>query len=95
MITDFPTPTKNKEGGFSRAFTLESKTPPAMLYLRAAVGTKIEEQKEGWFLVDGEYKFRLVGTKKPVVRESNGKKEILVPIVFENGVCKLVQEYSW
>ncbi|RLS22869.1 MAG: cytochrome c1 [Planctomycetota bacterium] len=95
MITDFPTPTKNKEGGFSRAFTLESKTPPAMLYLRAAVGTKIEEQKEGWFLVDGEYKFRLVGTKKPIVRESNGKKEILVPIVFENGVCKLVQEYSW
>ena len=95
MINDFSVPTKNKEGGFSRTLTLESKSPPSQLFLRAAVGTKIEEQKDNWFLVDGEYKFRLPGVKKSILRESNGKKEILVPITFENGTCKIVQEYSW
>jgi len=95
IINDFPSPLKTKEGGFSRSFTLETKTPPAQLFLRAAVGTKIEEQKDGWYLVDGEYKFRLPGSKKVIIRESNGKKEVLVQVLFENGKASLTQEYSW
>jgi hypothetical protein len=32
---------------------------------------------------------------KPVVRQSGGKSELLVPVTFAGGKAKVVVEYSW
>ena len=91
-VNDSLIPSTNKEGGFTRTLSLSCVKPPSAFYLRAAVGNKIEELKDGWFSVDGEIKVRVQGA---LVREMNGKKELLAPVLFEKGQAKLVQEFSW
>ena len=65
------------------------------LYFRAAVGKKIEPLGQDWFAVDGEWKVRLSTDSKPIVRESNGKVELIVPVRLEGGKARIIQEYAW
>ncbi|KAA5549622.1 DUF1080 domain-containing protein [Adhaeribacter rhizoryzae] len=53
------------------------------LYARLAEGASIEEKSKGTYLVDGKsYYLRLDDAKgtKPVVRDANGRKELVVPV---------------
>lgn len=67
----------------------------AGLWYRAAVGSKIEAKGDGWYTVDGEWSTRIEGANAPILRNSEGKAELLLPITFDGGKAKVVQEYRW
>jgi hypothetical protein len=63
------------------------------LYFRAAVGNRIEPQADGTFLVDGKVNFKF--NRDAMVRRSEGKSELLVPITFNNGAAEVEEEIRW
>jgi mono/diheme cytochrome c family protein len=92
-IEDFPNPSGKENPTLKREFTLSAEKPVDGLYFRAAVGGKIELVEGGWYKVDG-LKVRITGAE-PIVRQSAGKAELLVPIRFVDGKAKFAQEFSW
>jgi hypothetical protein len=68
--------------GLHRELTVQNPAG-GELYARLAEGASIEEKSKGMYLVDGKaYYLRLDDAKgtKPVVREANGRKELVVPV---------------
>ncbi len=49
----------------------------------------------GWYAIDGEWKVRISADSKPIVRESAGKAELIVPVKFDGGKARIVEEYAW
>ena len=71
------------EGGKGLRRELTVQNPVANLYARLAAGSTIEEVSRGMYLIDGKsYYIKLVdaGGAKPVVRDANGQKELIVPV---------------
>ncbi|WP_375436107.1 DUF1080 domain-containing protein [uncultured Hymenobacter sp.] len=67
--------------GLRREITVQN--PAANLYAKLAEGSNIEEKEKGWYLVDGKaYYLQVtnVGGTKPVIRDTNGRKELIVPM---------------
>jgi hypothetical protein len=67
--------------GLQREITIDN--PVANLYLRLADADKIENPSEGLYLInDKSYYLRIddAGGAKPIVRDSNGRKQLLLPI---------------
>jgi len=82
---------------FVRTLTLRADQPVTNAWFRAAVGEKIEAQPDGMFIVNGKLnlKFTLAAGRKPVVRQSNGQSELLVPVVFNGREAEIVEELIW
>ena len=62
---------------------LPCRTRSGELYARLAEGATIEDAGKGMYLVDGKsYYLRLddASGAKPVVRDANGRKELVVPV---------------
>lgn len=94
-VEDFTTALPGEaDAGLRRTLTLSASKPVSGLQFRAAVGAKIEEKGNGIFLVDGKVRVKLTGGQAHV-RESGGKRELLVAVEFKNGTAKLVEELSW
>lgn len=67
--------------GISREITI--KNPAQNLYTRLAEGKTIVETEKGMYLIDGNaYYLRLddAGGAKPIVRDANGSKELIIPV---------------
>ncbi|QIP17241.1 DUF1080 domain-containing protein [Spirosoma aureum] len=66
--------------GIKREVTIA--TPADNLYARLASGSVISPLENGMYLIDGQEYLRIddAGGAKPIVRESNGQKELLVPV---------------
>ena len=93
-VEDFPIAVPGKvDAELRRTLTLRAQQPPARLHFRAAVAEKIETV-EGGFLADGKVRLEFPGAKA-IVRQSEGKAELLVPVNFTNGEAKLVEEIVW
>jgi mono/diheme cytochrome c family protein len=92
-VEDFPNPTAGKEPSLRRTLKLTAPGGVKDLYFRAAVGDKVEKLDDGWYRIDG-WKMKLEGGT-PVIRKSNGKSELLVPVSFKDGKAELVQEFVW
>lgn len=93
-IEDFPNAVASQpHSSVRRTVTLTTKEPPDNLYFRAMVADKIEPLGDGWFRIAGEWKMRLTGDAK--VRDSGGKKELLVPVKFADGKATITQEFVW
>jgi hypothetical protein len=93
-VEDFPNPGKGSEPSLRRELKLSGSQATENLYFRAAVAAKIEQLGEGWFRIDG-WKMKLEGGGTPHVRQVNGKAELLLPVRFEHGESKIVQEFVW
>ena len=68
--------------GFHRELTVQNPAG-GELYARLAEGATIEEKGKGMYLVDGKsYYLRIDDAKgtKPVVRDANGRKELIAPV---------------
>lgn len=82
-----------------RKFELESKQPVSGLYFLAAQGKSIEHKSPGvWLVDDGKLTVTLTSKDmklEPAVRDSNGHKQLLLPIPFSNGVAAFEEEMSW
>ncbi len=93
-VRDFAKPlVAGKDAGFERRLTVTAKAPVNSLYFRAATGT-IAQQADGWYLVNGDIRLRLPGSQ-PVLRESGGRQELLVPVVLVDGKSEILQEIQW
>ena len=93
-IEDFPIAIAgDPDASFRRTLTLTSDPPVDRLYFRAAVADKIEE-KDGVFLVGETLRLQFPGSK-PVIRNSEGKAELLVPITFAGKAAKFIEEIVW
>ena len=67
--------------GLRRELTVQN--PTGELYARLAEGETIEETAKDMYLIDGKsYYLRLddAGGAKPVIRDTNGRKELVVPV---------------
>ena len=82
---------------FRRTVTVNAEQPPDNLWFRAWSGSKVEEQGGGVFLADGKVKlrFELPGGARPVLRQSGGGTELLVPIPFVGNEARIVEEITW
>ena len=82
-----------------RKFELEGKEPVKGLYFLAAEGKSIEQKSPGvWSVDDGKLNVRLTSKDmklEPTVRDSNGHKQLLLPIQFSNGTAAFDEEMSW
>jgi hypothetical protein len=95
QIEDTPAPVGESDFFvLKRAFALSSVNPPASLWFRAAAG-KIELQSDGAFKIDDRLTLKIAGPGKPEVRMTDGKQELLVPIVFEGGKAAFSVTYDW
>ncbi len=95
-VEDFPTAVANKEApSIRRELTLTADGPMENLWFRAAVGDRIEPAGEGWYRVNGEWKLRIESAAAPRLRQSGGKKELLVPVRFKDRLARIVQEIVW
>jgi mono/diheme cytochrome c family protein len=98
QIEDFPKAIAAKPNAaptLTRTLTLTSAQPIKDLHFRAAVADKIEPLADRWYQMNGEWKLRLESEAKPILRKQNGKIELLVPIRFEKGKAKIVEEFVW
>jgi hypothetical protein len=80
MVTDVIRVLENNQG-FSRTITTENAAPG--LQMRLAQADKIETVSEGLYLVnDKSYYLRVdnAGTVKPMIRDANGQKELIIPV---------------
>ncbi len=78
-ISDFTTVMPDGTG-LTREIKIEN--PTKELYFRLASGSSIEETSPGLYLIDDQsYYLRLdnVNGAKPVLRDQNGRKELIIP----------------
>jgi hypothetical protein len=95
-IEDFPNAVPGKEGpSIRREITLHAHSELQGLWFRAATADKIEDLGEGWFRINGEWRLRVHAGSRPRLRGVPGKKEVLVPIHFHEGIARVVQEFVW
>jgi mono/diheme cytochrome c family protein len=91
-----------KPGGASlvRRFELTSKSDVAGLHFLAASGKQIEPTSAGAWKVDDKLTVRLTAGAsaegiKPIVRDGNGGKELIVPVRFNKGAAAFDVEMTW
>ncbi len=78
-----------------RTIILKSKAPAEHLYFLAAQGNKIEAAKDGSFAIDGNFSLHFEKGVQPIARESEGKKQLLVPVQFKDGKATVVETFDW
>ena len=109
-MSDFFTPAKgaaNAETGFHRTLKLHSARATKDVWFRAAVGEKITDLGKDTYLVDDSVRLAFprslrevasnlaTPTHKIMIRSSEGKFELLVPVIFESGKAEVTEEISW
>jgi hypothetical protein len=107
-VEDAPKPVVHGDiAQFERRLTVRAETAIERLYFLAAAAGEISPLADGWYLVGGALKVRVrAGTDTPIVRNSAGRQELLLPIVLENGKAEInpafhdheieiVEELSW
>ncbi len=96
-VEDFPNPIATIAATtLGRTITLKSGEAVDNLYFRGAAADKIATRNDGWFTIDGTLQMRLeAGGSKPVVRKQGNQMELVVPVKFESGQAKVVQEFAW
>ena len=67
------------------------------LYLQLAQGKRIAPQSDGTYAVDDKTYFLALpaGTAQPVVRQQNGRDELLVPVRFDRGEARVAYSIVW
>jgi mono/diheme cytochrome c family protein len=79
-----------------RTLTLSAEQTVDHLWFRAAVADKIEPAGEkGAYRINGELTMKFDSGAAPLIRKSGGKMELLVPVHFQDGKARIVQEFVW
>jgi hypothetical protein len=80
-----------------REMVLTAPAGTAGVHVRLAEAERIERQRDGSFVV-GDRRFYVVverGGATPMVRESGGRQELLVPVRFERGPARVTYSIIW
>ncbi len=98
-IEDHPIPEQGegKYATLKRSLQFQGSSDTNQLWYRAATAQKLEELGEGRYRVDGSWTIQVTSTasEKPIVRESAGKRELLVPVRLKNSKAEINQHYIW
>jgi hypothetical protein len=96
-VEDLPNPVATITATtLGRTMTLKAAAAVDGLYFRAALADKIVAGNDGWFTIDGILRMRLeAGAAKPVIRKQGNQMELVVPVKFDGGQAKVVQEFAW
>ena len=91
-VEDFPNAVPHgKDIGIRRTLDLNG-VDALNTYFRAAVGKKIDAVGDSTYQIDG-VRLTITTSTTPIVRSSNGKMELLVPV--PTGKSRIIAEYSW
>ncbi|MEW4529512.1 family 16 glycoside hydrolase [Maioricimonas sp. JC845] len=90
-----PLPAGDREGTFERKITITAQNETDNVWFRAATGSEIEPGPDGTYVVDGVLRIRVSGGGEPMLRESAGHRELLVPVQFDGDTAELTQEILW
>lgn len=84
-----------RPGGSSliRRFTVRTTRDIPGLYFLAASGGQIDQKSAGEWVVDDRLTIR--SDQQLVVNESDGKRHLLLPVSFKNGMATFDVEMSW
>ncbi|MGF1577911.1 MAG: c-type cytochrome [Gemmataceae bacterium] len=95
-IEELPRSGYSLKGNYlKRTFELQSDKGVSKLYFRAATAPRITKNGE-YYQTDSGAKFRIGSTTTPIIRNSEGGKELLVPIKLNNErPTKLEVEVLW
>jgi len=99
-VEDYPVAVPGQtDSRFRRTITIHAEKPIEKLFFRAAIGKKITEsnrssEKDTVFLVDETLKLKFPGAQ-PIIRVSEGKTELLVPLTFTGNEAKFIEEITW
>lgn len=95
-VADFPEPVGHgAEGSFRRHLTLHAEQPVDNVYLRVATGSTIESHPDGTYTVDRLWTVSISGGGVPFLRDSNGRRELLVPIQVNSTPTEVVFDIHW
>jgi mono/diheme cytochrome c family protein len=96
-IEDCPNAVAGKPNpSIHRTLTLTARQAVDHLWFRAAVAGKIEPAgAKGAYRINGEWTMRIESSAAPQIRKSGGKMELLVPVQFQDGKARIVQEFAW
>ena len=80
-----------------RTLKIKENGAPAGSYYRSMAATKLARQEDGSYLVDEKLSLRLglPPGVQPVLRESGGKMELLVPLSGRGPELTIVEEMTW
>jgi mono/diheme cytochrome c family protein len=90
---------EGKDPALTRTWTLQATAPETKtVYLRLALGDKIEAVRAGTWKVDNRFEIELniTNSDKTLVRNSNGKQELVIAVENMNTQTKSIQcEIRW
>lgn len=93
-VVDTPIPVVGeKEPSLMRVVSVRGESVDN-LYFRAGVGALIEEEGDGWYRIDKSLRVH-VDVENPVLRQSDGRWELLVPLILSDGGAELTQKIAW
>ena len=97
FIEDTPAPGGSEDdANASLVRTLKLNGPPVPnLYFRAAVAPRIESGGPESFLIGDELLMHIDSDARPLIRDSNGQQELLVPVEFRGTEASLKQSITW
>ncbi len=95
-VEDTPIPVNNNGlvGTFKRSLTItpiEGSDPAGQVFVRVAAGN-VEAKSENTFELDGAIQIGVESAEAPIVRQSNGKTEVLIPV---SGPTTVTQSINW
>ena len=96
-IEDMPSPQGSFESSdFSFKRIIKIKGDPVKnLYFRAASGQSIERTDDGTYLINDSTALNFKSEGDPLIREIGEKKELLIPLKFNNDSALIEQTISW
>lgn len=93
-VEDFYEPMQGEiDAFFKRTLKISAPETASNLWFRAAAG-EIEKKDSSTFLVDKKVTIRL-SSPGALVRQSEGRSELLVPLRLQNGQAQVTQEIIW
>lgn len=96
QIRDFPAPHRSDEAWtLLRSFELQSNGKSPEVWYRAAIGNRITRNDDGTYSIDQDYRTRIETDGDTVIRNSNGKQELIVRLGLSGGKATFSQEYIW
>lgn len=97
-VEDFPKPVisaGDKYGQLERTVTVSGPSSTGVWYFRAAVADSIEVAPENGYRIDNLWVMKVTGGEAPIIRDSRGKKELLVPVKLAGPPVKISLRYEW
>ncbi len=97
-VEDALTPVLDQGAKFAklqRKLTFKGASGGATWYFRATVADAIEAGADRTFRIDNLWTLRVTGGEAPIVRDSRGKKELLLPLQLTGQPVTVTLDYEW